>query len=252
MNKKLHVSPAYLFIGPEATLEDVATAFIKNVFCLQSKGQDRYCNLCLDCQKVNRKIHHNIIWLEPENYYVTSDLEPVFKAAAFGLGEGEHFFFVISKAQQLSQVCANSLLKLIEEPPRGYHFILTAQTKERILPTISSRCIVYNYAAESQADSIFLPFFNKLDNPEFERFNQVLQSAKIIDSDVTSLLDQIYSFWMTTLKSSIQKQDENHSRIAQRILAMIDQYRIETLMPGSGKIFLRNLYMQFMMIKSEV
>lgn len=271
MAKELKLSPSYLFIGSELYIENIAKNFIKNVFCADadrfsmlasvatevptgselSSSTTTGCNLCLECKKVDRKMHHNIIWLEPEGPYVLSDLEPIFKAVVFALEDTKHFFFVISKAQQLSQSCANSLLKLMEEPPKGYHFILTAQTKERILPTILSRCIIQNYNTESKFDSVFFKYFNGFNEPDFLSFNQALQATKILESELMSLIDQIYSFWMEQLKVMIQENNVVQVILIQNVLDLMNQARAESIMPGSGKIFLRNLYIQFIMLSKH-
>jgi len=260
MTKELKLSPSYLLIGSELYIENIVKNFIKNVFCADatissslgniftSAAAGGSCNLCIDCKKVDLKMHHNIIWLKPEAHYTLSDLEPIFKSAIFALEDTKHFFFVISKAQQLSQFCANSLLKLMEEPPRGYHVILTAQTKERILPTILSRCIIQNYTTESSSDSVFFNYFNGLNEPDFLEFSQAIQGAKIPESELMILIDQIYFFWMEKLKILIQENNVDQAILIQLILDLMNKARAETIMPGSGKIFLRNLYIQFIML----
>jgi len=259
MAKELKLSPSYLLIGSELYIENIVKNFIKNVFCADATSASfgntsttatigASCNLCIECKKVDRKMHHNIIWLEPEAQYTLSDLEPIFKSVVFALEDTKHFFFVISKAQQLSQFCANSLLKLMEEPPRGYHFILTAQTKERILPTILSRCIIQNYNTESNADSVFFKYFNSFNEPDFQGFSQAIQGSKIQESELMSLIDQIYFFWMEKLKILIQENNVDQAILIQNILDLMNKARAENIMPGSGKIFLRNLYMQFIML----
>lgn len=247
MPKELKLSPSYLLIGSENYIENIAKDFIKNVFCFDlNKGNP--CNLCIDCKKVDRKIHHNILWLEPETQYTVTELEPIFQTAAFALDESQRFFFVLNKAQQLSQTCANSLLKLMEEPPRGYHFILTAQTKERILPTILSRCIIQNYNTQSDFESDFFKFFSELNEPDFVGFNQALQVNKVVEADLMNLIDQIHFFWMEKLKKAIENKDADQAIIIQRILDLINNARTDSIMPGSGKVFLRNLYMRFIML----
>lgn len=245
--KEHKLAPSYLFIGPENHIEDITKNFIKKIFCIDANAQTS-CNACIDCKKVDHRIHHNLIWLEQENQYVTSDLEPIFQSAAFQLETNKHFFFVIGKAQLLNQFCANSLLKLMEEPPQGYHFILTAQTKERILPTILSRCIVQNYDIASQSDSIFFNYFNNLGNPDFDSFNKAVQSIKIAEADLMILIDQIYTFWMKKLEKLIEENDMDQIILVQNILDLMNKSRADNIMPGSGKIFLRNLYMRFIML----
>lgn len=245
MAKEITLSPSYLFLGQEENVQDIVKKFVKKSLC-PSDG----CNLCIDCKKIDKKVHHLAIWLEPESQYNLEDLESIFKTVVFALDVNQHFFFVINKAQYLNQFCANSLLKLMEEPPKGYHFILTAQMQDRILPTILSRCIVYNYNSTSSQNSVLLKHFTDLKNPNFAEFLKILQASKIPEQEIINLIDQIYFFWSDKLRDCVVNGHSENINFAEKALNILDDSRSENIMPGSGKIFLRNLYIKFLLLKN--
>ena len=78
----------------------------------------------MQCRKVREQQHESILWLCPEKQYAIDDLKVIFSTISFALEEDHHFFFVLQKADLLTSTCANALLKSLEEPPAGYHFIL--------------------------------------------------------------------------------------------------------------------------------
>lgn len=141
--KKLH--PAYLWIGSEADLQARALAFIKAHQCKQGG-----CDACATCVNISKKQHHLLLWIKPENTYTLAQLEGVMQAIVFALQPDEHYFIVFEHAELFNAACANSLLKSLEEPPAGYHFILLAPRMQGIVPTIKSRCIVETFQSKGE------------------------------------------------------------------------------------------------------
>ena len=130
--------PAQLWIGTPNITAPHTTKFLQKILC----NTDSTCTSCTSCTQIVEKQHPNVLWIAPEKQYILDDLEPLFKKIKFALDPNEQFFFILESADFLSPVCANALLKSLEEPPRGYHFILLATRQHAILPTVQSRCLM--------------------------------------------------------------------------------------------------------------
>src|SRR5580692_7568860 len=143
-----HLPPAQLWIGNHDDLVNHTYEFLQKIVCPHGG-----CHTCITCMHIRDKQHHAIMWFYPEKTYTIELLEDLFTTASFQLEEDTHFFFILQKAHYLSTACANKLLKIMEEPPTGYHFILLADHTEDILPTIISRCIVTQFTRHDARDT---------------------------------------------------------------------------------------------------
>src|SRR5579872_7586970 len=125
-----NLAPAQLWIGHHQQTITEVESFLQNILCKNNR-----CNTCITCMQIREKQHHALMWLHPEKNYTIDQFDDVFSTLSFQLQPDEHFFFIIQKADFLTPACANKSLKPMEEPPRGYHFILLAEHAEQILPT---------------------------------------------------------------------------------------------------------------------
>jgi hypothetical protein len=233
--------PAYLYIGPHTTIKKACKDFIKSVLC--TKGG---CSTCTHCTGVEHEQHYLVRWIVPEHSYTLAHLEVIFKTIVFALDEQQHFFFVLDQAELLSPVCANSLLKSLEEPPQGYHFMLLAQRRDGILPTISSRCVLQSYDSSiNENEYTLLPFFTSA-QPALTEFSKELERAKIAEWDMLDFIDHLYQHWATILSESIKKGNEPTSTQARKVLELLDTARTYPPMPGSGRLFLRTLFLRYL------
>src|SRR5258708_7246539 len=117
--------PAQLWVGQHTNALKDVESYLQNVLCKNGN-----CNTCITCMQIREKQHHAIMWLHPEKNYTIDQFDDVFNTLSFQLQPDEHFFFIIQKADFLTPTCANKLLKPMEEPPTGYHFILLAERTE--------------------------------------------------------------------------------------------------------------------------
>jgi hypothetical protein len=231
--------PAYLYLGPTHKTKQLCKAFIQEVLCAQK------CTTCTHCVGIEKEQHYLVRWIVPEHHYTVAQLEIIFKTIAFTLEAHEHFFFVLEQAELLNPTCANSLLKSLEEPPAGYHFILLAQRREGILPTISSRCVLKVHDSSlSDSISVLQPFFTSL-TVQVTEFSKELERIKIAELDILHFLDQLYTYWVHSLYTHIQELDEKKCDHARKVLALLDDARLYAPMPGSGKLFLKNLFLRY-------
>lgn len=238
---KLH--PAYLWIGAENDLSARALSFIKQQLCKKKNSND-CCNECADCKNIERKQHHLLLWIAPENTYTLAQLETVMQTIVFALQPDEHFFIVFEHAELFNAACANSLLKSLEEPPAGYHFILLANRTEGILNTVRSRCIVELFASEAyNNEHPLVAYFTPVVLTAASEFARELDRIKMAERDVQPFLDAVTAYWYKQLRVAYEKNADFESIKAQRILEVLARARAVPVMPGSSKIFLKNLYL---------
>lgn len=238
------LGPAYLYIGNSQAVIEQAQNTIKAVLCKKQS-----CNKCIDCKNIDQRQHAYVRWLVPETIYTVSMLESIFKTIMFSLDVHEHFFFVLERCELLQGPAAHRLLKSLEEPTPGYHFILLSPIKESILPTIVSRCVVQTYASthENYLYTLMV-FFTSITISNAAAFVKECERSKISERDVPLLLDYVMSYWLKQFKDVTGKNSQKQIKYAQSILEIIQQLRATLPMPGSAKVFLKDLYLRLLAI----
>lgn len=185
-------------------------------------------------------------WFAPEkNNYTRADLEPLFHTLSFGLGPDETCYIIIEHADRLSVVCSNSLLKILEEPPVGYHIILLAEQLESILPTIRSRCIIQQFHA-SETDQDFVMFLSHFKNPVAAAQVQVMQDfekTKMTEYQARRAVDELYRYWNEQYKHALVGGDPQKTRKSERMMRICAHVSEQPPMPGGIKLFWRTLYL---------
>src|SRR5579859_6901957 len=234
-----NIPPAQLWLGPSVELQHQAEKYLQNIFCSQHG-----CTICKACVMVNNHQHHSVAWFHPEKNYSVEQLTTILDLLSLTLNEMEHYFIILQKADLLTHASANRLLKSIEEPPRGYHFILLAQRREAMLPTIRSRWIIksfYNNQEEHGSSHTLLKFFIHPGLSPLD-FLKELETSKITEQESTELLDAILAHWLHQYKKVCVEQTTKAS--TDRIIALLSSALEAPPMPGSSKIFWKNLFLQ--------
>jgi DNA polymerase-3 subunit delta' len=228
IHKQISLAPAQLYIGHHNQTVATVEKLLQQMLC-----KNNGCHTCITCMQIREKQHHALMWLHPEKNYTIDQFDDVFSTLSFQLQPDEHFFFIIQKADFLTPSCANKLLKPMEEPPHGYHFILLAERTEHILPTITSRCIVHTLETTTPTHNshpLFECFTTK--QPTSIEFSKIVDSANINERESIELLDQIICYWLTTNPALFP------------LITKLQQAQLRPPMPGSTTIFWRNLYLQ--------
>lgn len=239
-NNKIPLSPAYLWIGSPTDLDQKAISFLQKSFCNDA------CSSCIECTKISNKQHHAITWITPEKQYTIDQLAVVFSTIAFALNTNEHHFFILQNADFLSPVCANALLKPLEEPPAGYHFILLAQQQDRIISTIRSRCIIQHFAHHQNTDyEKLLRHFKKITTANPQQFLIDVEQIKSTEHTSATLLDSLIDYWGNTHKRATINQQLDSKKTTAQIVTLLSQQYKKLPMPGSAKLFWKNLFLQF-------
>ncbi|MDI3281105.1 MAG: DNA polymerase III subunit delta' [Bacillota bacterium] len=141
------VAQTYLFAGPPGVgKRALALALAQALNCLSPQGEDS-CGTCPSCRRVEGGNHPDVLLVEPGGGALKIDqMRWLQQEAALRPYAGRRRVFILEGAETLTDQAANSLLKLLEEPPPSAVLILLAVAPERLLPTVRSRCLtVYFY-----------------------------------------------------------------------------------------------------------
>jgi hypothetical protein len=232
--------PAQLWIGNPEHLAHEVKKYVQHYLCTH-KG----CSQCPACRNIQERQHASLLWLAPEKNYTLEQLEPLKHTISFALDSDHHYFIVLEGADALPPACANSLLKILEEPPRGYHFILLAHVRDAVLPTIQSRCFIMNkhtHAHERASHDIVYALTLHPPRCAFE-FLQIVEKSPPDENMSQIMLEEILSFWLEKYKI----HSENDSITEKKIVTMIESVHkalAQPPMPGSSKLFWKNIYLQ--------
>lgn len=234
------IAPAQLWLGFPNNLEQEVIQYAQKLFC-PSKG----CGYCTVCNQISAKQHHALLWISPEKQYTLDEIAPIASTIVFTLDTNAHYFFILQKADFLTPTCANSLLKSLEEPPTGYHFILLAERTESILPTIKSRCVITTFHSQPPITSSDLyDYFISTSPATPSSFLTILDQAKISERESIELLDALLIFWIDALKNALLEQNAKKHREAEKVIAVLKQAIAYPPMPGSSKLLWKNLFLQ--------
>ncbi len=236
----MNIAPAYLFLGSKNLLEKETLSFLQKFFCI-NKG----CGSCSTCTQINEKQHHGSIWIEPEKRYTLDEITIIFKRTAFALDADQHCFFIVTKADFLNAACANSLLKLVEEPPHGYHFIFLAERPAQVLPTIRSRCTqkTFLHKAEAQEVPSIVKQFMRLDGDPLA-FQKEVATCSMTEQECMVYLDELLAYWIASYKRTLQGTNLQHQATAAQMVNLLKNTLKTPPAPGSAKLFWKNLFLQ--------
>lgn len=137
--KSKHLPSALLFSGIFGIGKSlIAVTFAKALFC---KDSPEVCDKCIHCLKVNNRSHPDFFFIEPANEKILIDqVRSLQQDLQFHPLEGSCKVAIINDAESMTESAANSLLKILEEPPPNTYFILVSGFIDSLLPTIRSRC----------------------------------------------------------------------------------------------------------------
>ncbi len=230
---------AQLIIGPEEQNIIYTKALLNNIFC-----KNNSCKTCIVCKQIEENKYSKIIWLKPEKQYTLDDIEIIFNKISFTLDDDEKFFIILEKADFLGINCSNKLLKSIEEPKKGYYFFLLAQRENLILPTIKSRCTITTLYSDNKKNSFdeFHIFFINIKNSNPEIFLKTLEKINPNEQDSLENLDFIFNYWIQENKTALLENNIQKYKFSSLIIKVLSKALEQPPMPGSSKIFWKNLY----------
>ena len=189
---------AYLFCGPRGVGKTTcARIFAKTINCLHPTSEGEACNECESCKAFNEQRSLNIHELDAASNNSVEEIRALIEKVRIPPQVGRYKVFIIDEVHMLSTAAFNAFLKTLEEPPSYVIFILATTEKHKILPTILSRCQVYDFNRMSvQAIVNHLKFVADKEGYAYEpeALNIIAQKADGGMRDALSIFDQTVSF----------------------------------------------------------
>lgn len=194
-NKLAH---AYLFCGPRGVGKtSCARIFAKTINCLTPTPDGEACNECESCKAFNEQRSYNIHELDAASNNSVDDIRSLIDQVRIPPPIGKYKVFIIDEVHMLSSAAFNAFLKTLEEPPHHALFILATTEKHKVLPTILSRCQIYDFSRISITDTVeHLEYVASCEgvSAEAEALNVIAQKADGGMRDALSIFDQVVSF----------------------------------------------------------
>ena len=189
---------AYLFCGPRGVGKTTcARIFAKTINCMTPTADGEACNQCESCVAFNEQRSYNIHELDAASNNSVDDIRQLVEQVRIPPQIGNYKVYIIDEVHMLSASAFNAFLKTLEEPPRHAIFILATTEKHKILPTILSRCQIYDFNRISVEDTVnHLSYVASKEGitAEPEALNVIAMKADGGMRDALSIFDQVVSF----------------------------------------------------------
>ncbi len=194
-----HLAQAYLFCGPRGVGKTTcARIFAKTINCLNPTADHDACNQCESCTAFNEQRSFNIHELDAASNNSVDDIRKLIEQVRIPPQLGRYSVYIIDEVHMLSKDAFNALLKTLEEPPAYAIFILATTEKHKVLPTILSRCQVFDFSRITIADTI--QYLRDIVCPAEgiitteDVLNVVAQKADGAMRDALSIFDQLIGY----------------------------------------------------------
>ena len=189
---------AYLFCGPRGVGKTTcARIFAKTINCSNLTAEGEACNECESCRSFNEQHSLNIYELDAASNNSVDDIRTLIEQVRIPPQSGKYKVYIIDEVHMLSTAAFNAFLKTLEEPPHYVIFILATTEKHKVLPTILSRCQIYDFSRISVKDIVdHLAYVAESEHIKAERdaLNIIAIKADGGMRDSLSIFDQVASF----------------------------------------------------------
>ena len=186
---------AYLFCGPRGVGKTTcARIFAKTINCEHPTAEGEACNECPSCKAFNEQRSYNINELDAASNNSVDNIRDLTDQVRIPPQTGRYRVFIIDEVHMLSQAAFNAFLKTLEEPPEYAIFILATTEKQKVIPTILSRCQIYDFARITVPDIVQqLQYVCEQESIEAEpaALNVIAQKADGAMRDALSIFDQV-------------------------------------------------------------
>ncbi|MDE6469238.1 MAG: DNA polymerase III subunit gamma/tau, partial [Muribaculaceae bacterium] len=186
---------AYLFCGSRGVGKtSCARIFAKTINCTDRTPQGEACNKCESCRQFNENRSLNILELDAASNNGVDDIRKLVEQVMVPPATGRYRVFIIDEVHMLTQAAFNAFLKTLEEPPSYVVFILATTEKHKIIPTILSRCQIYDFNRISITDMVnhlMSVAANEGMEAEKSALNVIARKADGAMRDALSIFDQV-------------------------------------------------------------
>ncbi len=193
-----HLAHAYLFCGPRGVGKTTcARIFAKTINCLSPRPDGEACGECESCKAFNEQRSLNIYELDAASNNGVEEIKKLIEQTRIPPQIGKYKVFIIDEVHMLSNAAFNAFLKTLEEPPHYVIFILATTEKHKLLPTILSRCQIYDFNRMSVQDTVaHLQNVAEKEGIKAETaaLNVIAEKADGGMRDALSIFDQVAAF----------------------------------------------------------
>jgi DNA polymerase-3 subunit gamma/tau len=196
--KNNHLAQAFLFCGPRGVGKTTCARILaKTINCTNRTADTEACNECESCKSFNSGASLNVYELDAASNNSVDDIRALVDQVRFAPQLGEFKIYIIDEVHMLSNQAFNAFLKTLEEPPKHAIFILATTEKHKIIPTILSRCQIFDFN-RIKIDDIakHLQYIANTENitADPDALHVIAQKADGALRDACSIFDQIVSF----------------------------------------------------------
>jgi DNA polymerase-3 subunit gamma/tau len=196
--KTHQLAHAFLFCGPRGVGKTTCARILaKTINCENVSPEGEACNQCHSCKSFNEGTSLNIHELDAASNNSVDDIRSLVEQVRFAPQAGKYKVYIIDEVHMLSSSAFNAFLKTLEEPPPYAIFILATTEKHKILPTILSRCQIFDFKRITIQDTIdHLQDIAKKENVQADEagLQLIAQKSEGCMRDALSILDKIVSF----------------------------------------------------------
>lgn len=196
--KNNQLAQAFLFCGPRGVGKTTCARILaKTINCTNITPETEACNECESCKSFNNGSLLNIIELDAASNNSVDDIRSLVDQINIPPMNGKYKVYIIDEVHMLSTAAFNAFLKTLEEPPKYAKFILATTEKHKILPTILSRCQIFDFHRITAQDiSNHLEYISKNENVKYEKeaLDIIAQKADGGLRDALSMFDLLVSF----------------------------------------------------------
>ena len=193
-----YLGHAYLFSGPRGVGKTTcARIFAKTINCFQITENGEACNECESCQSFNESRSYSIHELDAASNNSVDDIRSLTEQVRIPPQIGSYSIYIIDEVHMLSQAAFNAFLKTLEEPPAHAIFVLATTEKHKIIPTILSRCQIFDFNRIRVEDAVeYLKQIASKESLHYEEdaLHVIAQKADGAMRDALSIFDQVVSF----------------------------------------------------------
>lgn len=196
--KNNQLAHAFLFCGPRGVGKTTCARILaKTINCLNQTADGEACNTCNSCVSFDAGTSMNIHELDAASNNSVDDIRSLVEQVRFAPQAGKYKVYIVDEVHMLSSAAFNAFLKTLEEPPPYAIFILATTEKHKILPTILSRCQIFDFKRITNNDTIgHLQEICDKESIKAEKaaLHVIAQKSEGCMRDALSILDKIVSF----------------------------------------------------------
>ena len=193
-----HLAHAFLFCGPRGVGKTTCARILaKTLNCEHPTENMEACDTCNNCQSFNNNTSFNVFELDAASNNSVEDIRNLTEQVRFSPQQGKYKVYIIDEVHMLSTQAFNAFLKTLEEPPSYAIFILATTEKHKILPTILSRCQIFDFKRITTNDTVqHLAQITVKENivADEAALHVIAQKSEGCMRDALSMLDRISSF----------------------------------------------------------